>query len=201
MTFASVLRVAAVVGACIALAACTAPTTSGSPTPQPVTAEQYFVPVAVPGIQPCRRLSTAGTIQEGTSQDGLPSFGLPCLTERGHIDVSRFGGKPTLVNLWASWCGPCREEMPVLQAGYEQGGGRVQFVGIDTRDDPASAAEYLPEVGVIYPQLVDSDGLLLEHTRIPGLPVTLLLDEDGVEVARHVGPLTADELADLLDQL
>lgn len=196
MTGAPVLRVAAAVGACITLAACTTPTTSDSQTPQPTTAVQDFAPVAVPGIQPCRRLSTTGT-----SQDGLPSLRLPCLAERGHIDVSRLGGKPTLVNLWATWCGPCREEMPLLQAGYEKAGGRVQFVGIDTRDDPESAADYLPEVGVTYPQLVDPDGQLLQHSRIPGLPVTLLLDEDGVEVARHVGPLTREELADLLDQL
>ena len=187
----------AALAACLILSACAAPTTSNSAPQSSATSARDFKPVAVEGVEPCRRLSTT---RGATGSGGLPAFELSCLTEPGSLNVSRLGGKPTLVNLWATWCGPCRQEMPVLQAAYEQVKERVQFVGVDTRDDPLAAADYLPEVGVTYPQLVDTDGRLLEHTRIPGLPVTLLLDEDGVEVARHVGPLTEAQLTELLDQ-
>jgi cytochrome c biogenesis protein CcmG/thiol:disulfide interchange protein DsbE len=198
MTGAHPRRIAAALGLCVALAACAAPTSPGAPPPQSGASPQRFVPVAIDGVQSCRELVTSAG---GAGEDAPPSLRLPCLTDRGLVDVSRLGGTPTLVNLWATWCGPCRKEMPVLQAGYEQVDGAVQFVGVDTRDDPASAAGYLPEVGVTYPQLVDPDGQLLEHTRIPGLPVTLLLDEHGVEVARHVGPLTPADLTELLNEL
>ena len=155
------------------------------------------LPIAIPGVEPCSTLSQAsGRAADG---GGLPSLALPCLTETGRIDLASLGDTPTLVNLWATWCGPCREEMPILQAAYEDAGDAVQFVGIDTKDSPREAAEFLAEVEVTYPQLVDGDGSLLAHTRVPGLPVTLLYDEDGNEVARHIGPLSTEELEDLLD--
>lgn len=59
--------------------------------------------------------------------------------------------RPVLVNLWATWCGPCREEMPRLQAAYERFGDRVAFVGVDTQDDPQAAGEFLDEVGLTWP--------------------------------------------------
>ncbi len=79
--------------------------------------------------------------------------------------------------------------MPQLQAAYERFDDRVAFFGVDTQDYPEAAGEFLEEVGVTYPQLADPDAELLGFTRIPGLPVTLLLDADGVIVNRHIGEL------------
>lgn len=111
-----------------------------------------------------------------------------------------------MVNPWASWCSICRKEMAVLEEAHHSSEGTVQFVGVDTLDEPGPA-EFLTETGVSYPQLYDQQGDLLKYTRIPGLPVTLLLDEEGQEVARHVGELTSQDLLlteralrDLLDQ-
>lgn len=102
------------------------------------------------------------------------------------------------MNLWASWCGPCRGEMPVLQAACNQHHDQIRFVGVDTKDHTEAAASFLRKTTVTYPQTIDPDGLLLGHLRIPGLPVTLLLDTNGNIVQRHIGPLTDTELDDLL---
>ncbi|GAB3662715.1 hypothetical protein GCM10027596_24790 [Nocardioides korecus] len=117
------------------------------------------------------------------------------------MDLSRLHGKPVLVNLWASWCGPCRQEMPILQAADTRYGQRVQFVGVDTSDGAEAAAAFLTQVGVTYPQLADSDAMLLKHLRIPGLPVTVIIGADGAVVERHIGAFEARDLDAVLDRV
>ena len=90
--------------------------------------------------------------------------------------------------------------MPELQAAYERHRGQVFFLGVDTRDDPQGAVDFLTEVGVTYPQVVDWDGDLLAHLRSPGLPVTVILDAQGKIIAKHVGPLDAETVEGLIDQ-
>jgi len=106
-----------------------------------------------------------------------------------------------LVNLWASWCGPCREEMPILQAAYERYGDRIDFVGVDTRDAAPHAAAFLRAMRVTYPELADTEGELLNQLRIPGLPVTLVLDSDGAVLDKHIGAFDGSDLEDLLSRV
>lgn len=153
-------------------------------------------PVTVAGSEGCKSLRVTPTVKVGDTWSALT---LPCLTSAAEVRLGRLGGKPTLVNLWASWCGPCREEMPVLQAGHRKYSGNVQFVGIDTRDGAEPAAAFLREVGVTYPQLLDATGRLLARERIPGLPVTLLIDANGHVLDRHVGPLDASSLRSFIE--
>ena len=198
-TLHSLLRIGIGLAAGLALAGCATPTGQAPAGTAPTVARPAkFKPVPVRGVESCSDLDA--TRGQPTASGGLPSLTLPCLSEPGRVDVASLGGRPTLVNLWATWCGPCREEMPVLQEAYEKSAGDVQFVGVDSKDDPEAAAEFLGEVKATYPQLVDTDGALLAHTRVPGLPVTLLIDEHGKEIARHIGPLNAQDLADLLDE-
>ena len=136
--------------------------------------------------------------QAGTTADRLPPLQLPCLTPGPDIDLSALRGRPVVVNLWATWCGPCREEMPLLQSSYEQYGSTVQFLGVDTQDATGPAAELLTEIGVTYPQVVDLDGALLDHLRVPGLPVTVILHADGRVAGKHIGELTQASIEDLL---
>ncbi len=148
--------------------------------------------VAAPGVRPCSDLPVKARTDD-VKGASLPSLSLPCLTGGPDVNLSRLGG-PVIVNLWATWCTPCREEMPALQDTFERYGNQVRFVGVDTKDDPHSAAAFLADVGVTYPQLVDPDGQLLADLRIPGLPVTVALDADGRVIKRHVGPLTRESL-------
>lgn len=84
--------------------------------------------------------------------------------------------------------------MPVLQAGHKQYFADVQFIGIDTKDDAVPAADFLRKLRVTYPQLVDTEGSLLARERIPGLPVTLLVDSSGSIIDRHIGVLNESSL-------
>lgn len=155
-------------------------------------------PVGVPGVKPCGdlpRLRGAGQVGSGR----LPDVALPCLTGGPPVMLSKLGGRPAILNLWATWCGPCREEMPVLQDGHERYGERIAFVGVNTKDNLSAAAHFLADVDVTYPQLADVDGRLLSHTRIPGLPVTVVLDARGQITKQHVGPLTDEGLTDLVE--
>jgi cytochrome c biogenesis protein CcmG/thiol:disulfide interchange protein DsbE len=154
-------------------------------------------PVAVAGIESCAALPQHAP-SRAAAGDRLPGLELPCLVPGPAVDLSAMGGRPVLVNLWATWCGPCREEMPLLQAAHLRHGEDVQFLGVNTEDTTEVAAAFLPDVGVTYPQLVDLDGNLLDHLRIPGLPVTVLLHPDGSIAAQHIGALTPDTLEDLL---
>ena len=130
------------------------------PTAQPVS------PVRVRGLESCAKLPASAASEIGGER--LPDLSLPCLTGGPAINISEFGGQPMVVNLWATWCGPCREEMPVLQGAYERYAGEVSFVGVSTKDNSEAAGAFLQDVGVAYPQIVDVDGQLLDHLRIPG---------------------------------
>lgn len=154
-----------------------------------------FDPVRASGVQPCQKLPMG---DHAVDTAGLPALELPCLTTPHSVDLQRLGGKPALVNLWASWCGPCRDEMPRLQEAYRAVGDQVAFVGVDTRDSGAAAAGFLEDVGTTYPQLADPSGKLLGFAHTPGLPVTLVLGADGKIVARHIGELDDDDIEELL---
>ena len=175
---------------------CGSPSTTGK---EAEATAPSITPVAVPGLRGCGQLEGDRTRTEDGS-DWLPAVELPCLTQRRTVDVAGLGGQPVVVNLWASWCGPCREEMPRLaQAARETSG--VSFVGINTRDNPERAAAFLADVDARYPQLVDLDGLVLGSVGVRGLPVTLALDSDGRIVDRVIGEVSDERLANLLGSL
>jgi len=156
--------------------------------------------VQVQGVASCDTLPQGASSAE-TSSDRLPPLELSCLTPGPSIDLAALSGRPVLVNLWASWCGPCREEMPALQAAHEQYGEQVQFLGVDSKDTTEAGAAFLGDIGVTYPQVVDPEGELLDHLGVPGLPVTVLLDEEGRIAATHVGQLDSESIEELLDNV
>ncbi|NYD41151.1 TlpA family protein disulfide reductase [Nocardioides panaciterrulae] len=110
------------------------------------------------------------------------------------------GHGPVAVNVWASWCDPCRREMPVLA----RASSRVRVLGIDERDDRGAARAFAASRGAAYPSLSDADGTLLASlAMLPqnAVPSTLFLDERGRVAARVVGPVDADVLRRVLRRL
>ncbi len=126
----------------------------------------------------------------------------------GTLDLAALRGKVVLINVWGSWCAPCRKEAPFLQAAWDQTRplGDVQFVGLNIRDDAAGAAEaFERRFGITYPSIDDNDGSLLLTFRktIPprAIPSTLVLDRQGRVAARVLGDTTRATFVGLIDQI
>ncbi|WP_432558746.1 TlpA family protein disulfide reductase [Granulicoccus sp. GXG6511] len=133
--------------------------------------------------------------------DGLPDITLDCLGADSRVRLAGLRGTPLVINVWAQWCGPCRDEAPYLTEAADAAGDRVQFLGIDYVDPrPELAVEFADHAGWRYPQLVDPVKAIAPDLRIIGPPQTILVDADGRVVHRHPGPFTSTEqLGNLLD--
>jgi thiol-disulfide isomerase/thioredoxin len=135
---------------------------------------------------------------------GAPASGplagvtVPCLGAAGSVDLgAALAGRPALLNVWGSWCEPCRTELPVL-AEYAARPDAVPVYGIDSRDDPRSALALLADLGVRLPMVTDPDGALRNALDVPpALPISYLVAADGA--ATRVDPPTpfgsADQVA------
>jgi len=132
-------------------------------------------------------------------EGAAPSFDLPRVgVADERVRLADFAGSPVVVNFWASWCVPCRKEMPALQAAAERLEGRVVFVGVNHQDGRTPAAEFEQEVGVTYPSGSDPDGAVARDFGVVGLPTTVLVDARGRIVARSLGEVTEGELDELI---
>jgi thiol-disulfide isomerase/thioredoxin len=109
-------------------------------------------------------------------------------------------GRPVLVNILASWCAPCRDELPVLIRAHEDNPD-IAFLGIDHLDRREDAEAFLEEMNVTFPTLFDINGDVAAAVQARGMPTTLIFDADGDLVAHHSGLVTASQLEDLLDRV
>lgn len=112
---------------------------------------------------------------------------------RGVIAGQR--GRPIVLNLWASWCGPCEAEAPLLRRASENAGDKVVFIGVDVRDARRAAAEFLDRHGIKFLNVADPAGATEVATRTRGLPTTLLIDRRGRVTATVTGALSEQQLA------
>jgi thiol-disulfide isomerase/thioredoxin len=123
---------------------------------------------------------------------------LPGLDGKQVALPSAFGGQALLVNVWASWCGPCIQEMPELQRfAAQQGANGVQVVGI-ALDDPAAVRAFLAKVPVSYPILLDTPGPADAGVRLGNpkgvLPYSVLISDDGRLLKQRIGPFVEGEI-------
>jgi thiol-disulfide isomerase/thioredoxin len=172
-----------------ALAACASASGTGTPTATAVGAADR------PGVT----LFAAATRQLAPGLHGSSLSGTPAALDASaeHTVV--------VVNVWASWCEPCREESPMLAAMSQRlRTSGVQFFGIDERDTNSKARAFVNSTHMTYQQLADPDGALLLKLRfLPqmGIPSTLIIDRHGRMAARVIGPATAAALQQIVNDL
>jgi len=126
--------------------------------------------------------------------------------EGGTWSLADARGEVVVLNVWASWCAPCRAEAPVLQSLWEEFQGQgVEFVGLDTRDAVAPATAFVERYGITYPNIIDTSGeiqLLFGDTLPPqAIPSTLLVDQQGRVAGRVLGKVSEAGLRALVDAL
>src|SRR5699024_4051327 len=110
-------------------------------------------------------------------------------------------GKPVVVNFWASWCPPCRREMPMLQTASVDYRGKVAFIGIDIEDSPDAARRAARAAGLSYTLLEDARGLAASAFRVVNLPTTVFIAADGTVTLRHTGAFNRADLDRVLGDL
>jgi cytochrome c biogenesis protein CcmG/thiol:disulfide interchange protein DsbE len=119
-----------------------------------------------------------------------PVSPLPRLGGSGTGSLADYRGKPVLLNVWASWCPPCKEEIPLLEKAHRRmaaAGGTV--LGVDVQDDKATALAFLRSKGVTFPSLRDRDRSYVQRLGVSGYPESFLIDRSGKVVALSRGPV------------
>lgn len=153
--------------------------TYGGPSATPPEAADLAKAKAAAGIEDCP--DTKMTKPVG---GGLSGLVLDCLGGGKEVYLAGLRGKPTVINLWASWCGPCRKELPLLAKAHRELGDRVQILGIDFADDaPDYALDLAARSGVTYPLLADPLSAVKFDLKVVGLPQTVFVDAQGTIVA------------------
>jgi cytochrome c biogenesis protein CcmG/thiol:disulfide interchange protein DsbE len=129
-----------------------------------------------------------------------PLFTAPRLGGTGAFSLSELEGTPVLLNFWASWCAPCRDEAPLFRRAAQQYRGRVSFVGVDIKDSRSDAIAFARRHGLDY-TLVRDSGAIAPRYGLTGQPETFFIDSSGVIVEHIPGPVFEDDLYTMLDVL
>lgn len=158
----------------------------------------HAVPVPVAGtcLGTGTQSASPAATQAGTR---VPDVRLACLDGSGDVQLDTFD-RPTVISLWASWCAPCRTELPGLAGFAKSTSGRVQVIGVDTGDTRTGAQSMVSDLGLSYPMLFDPDSRLSTAVGRKVLPVTLFVRAGGTIAYLYDGakPLDQPAIADLV---
>ena len=165
--------------------------------------------VASPGSASGSGPGSAGTgssVSSAQPANGkpAPAFNLAALGDSGgHVSLAGYPGQPVIVNFFASWCGPCRQETPLMARYYKSAHGTVRVIGIDTNDNRTAAMAFTKHYGVTYPVGSDPAATTAGAFGVAGLPQTFFLNAQHKIVDRVYGAVTQAALAKgvkLMDQ-
>ena len=129
-------------------------------------------------------------IRTGTVGKPAPAFTLSRLDGGAPLSLSQYAGRAVVLNFWASWCIPCKQENPALVRAYERyRTSDVVIIGILYQDSTDSGRAYVRDLGVLWPTVADEDGRVSLSYGVFGIPETYFIGADGVIAGRHIGPI------------
>ncbi|MBI2486186.1 MAG: TlpA family protein disulfide reductase [Deltaproteobacteria bacterium] len=124
----------------------------------------------------------------------VKDFTLTSLDGNREVGLKDFKGKPIVINFWASWCGPCREEMPFLEKSWNEYKDKgVVLIGIDVLDDEKNARDFLKTFGISYINLKDQSGEVANKYGVVALPATIFIDKKGRIIRKNYGPFLGED--------
>ncbi|MDP8922161.1 MAG: TlpA family protein disulfide reductase [Chloroflexota bacterium] len=130
-----------------------------------------------------------------------PDLRLP-LAGGGEVSLAQYRGQVVLVNFWATWCTPCRAEMPAIERAYQTHGPHgFTVLAVDVQEREADILAFLREVGATFPSAIDTNGEAARTWRAVGLPTSFLIDRQGIIRDVRVGPFTDEMLEERLNRL
>ena len=159
------------------------------------------------GIANGKRLFGAQEIAAGKSLSASPAIGSPApdfeLTNLtgDHIRLSELRGTVVLINFWATWCGPCRLEMPAIQERYERYRPELAVLAVDFDEPADEVKKFVEELGLTFEVLLDPGAKVQDLYRVRGYPTTYLVDAEGSVQVSHIGLMTEDQLDSYLTQV
>jgi cytochrome c biogenesis protein CcmG, thiol:disulfide interchange protein DsbE len=144
----------------------------------------------------------SGTLGQDPFGRAAPPFTRPKLNGKGTISLADLRGHPVVLNFWASWCGPCKQEAPLLaQAEKEWRKQGVVFLGVDSEDQTDNAKVFEGAYGISYESAFDPSGELADQYGVMGYPETFFLDAKGKIREKFIGPIDAETLSTYLAQV
>lgn len=145
--------------------------------------------------------AAVGNVQIGQH---APDFTLNTLDGEA-VTLSELRGRPVFINFWATWCGPCRIEMPAIERAYQEHAGEgltVLAVNLTDVDDVASVSTFVDELNLTFPILLDVDGYVSgELYRVPGLPMSVFITPDGITERIQIGPMTGEQINEFVGEI
>ncbi len=189
--------VASVALACLSMSACSTPADAGGR----VTPSGSSVTAGGPVESPSADLVASAALADcpasdpevAARDDGLPDLTLPCLGDGPPVRLAGLRGTPTVLNLWASWCQPCRDELPLFGDLAGSGTPGLRVLGIAVQDSPSASLSLLVDTDVHYASVRDDSASTQLPLRWTGLPMTVFLDADGVVTHTERGAITSGE--------
>jgi len=136
-------------------------------------------------------------IQLGSS---APDFNLVSITG-DEIRLSDFSGSAVIINFWATWCVPCKVEMPIFQSRFENNRGELIVLAVNSQDSLESIRSYAKELNLSFQILLDSENDVQKRYMVRGFPTTFVVDPDGILRVQHIGIITEKQLDGYLDTI